>query len=98
MNMISRLRAALAAVQLTHPDFTEAASEEVVLQMLVAFGGEQVIFPKTTQGRPGRPAVSPVLQEAARRMQVGPDELMAEAARKSGMSRATFFRLRKQRE
>lgn len=94
MNVLARLRAALAAARAKRPDFTEEASEEVLLQILAALGGEQIIMPKTTQGRAGRPGVTADAQRAANEAMRGKDDL-ATIVKKTGLSRATLYRLMK---
>jgi Mor transcription activator family len=92
MNVLNRLRAALAAARAVRPDLSEEASEEVLQQILAALGGEQVILPKTTQGRAGRPSIPREVQAAVYRDALGTDSNAA-ITRKHGISRATLYRL-----
>lgn len=92
MSVLERIRQALATAREKRPGFTEEMSEEALLQILAALGGEQVILPKTTQGRRGRPATSADVQAAAYRDALGgePDSAITS---KHGISRATLYRL-----
>lgn len=94
MNVLARLRSALAAARQKHPSLTEEASEEALQQILAALGGEQVIMPKTTQGRAGRPSIPHQVQEAAFKDVLGTDSTATITAR-HGISRATLYRLMK---
>ncbi len=92
MNVLARLRAALAAARVKRPELTEEASEEVLQQILASLGGEQVIMPKTTQGRAGRPGVPLDAQRAAYQAMLGTEQV-SDIASRTGLSRATLYRL-----
>lgn len=92
MSVIERIREAFAKARARRPELTEELSEEALIEILAALNGERVVFPKTTQGRPGRPAVPPAVQQAAHRDALAgqPD---AAIIAKHGISRATLYRL-----
>lgn len=92
MSVLERLRAALAASRAKHPELSEEASEEVLLQILAALGGEQVVFPRTTQGRAGRPPIPRAVQTAAYEATLGADSNEA-IIKRHGISRSTLYRL-----
>jgi len=94
VNVLARLRAALAAARVKRPEITEEASEEVLQQILAALGGEQVIMPKTTQGRSGRPSLPISAQRSAFKAMLGPGQV-TDIVKSTGVSRSTLYRLMK---
>jgi hypothetical protein len=92
MSVLDTLREAFSRAREKKPGFTEDMSEEALVQILAALGGEQVILPKTTQGRAGRPAVADDVQRAAydAAMRNEPIERITSS---TGISRASLYRL-----
>lgn len=82
----------MARAQQAKPGFTQDMADEALLQILAAFNGEQVVMPKTTQGRAGRPSIPHEVQHAAHRDALAgqPDAVII---KKHGISRATLYRL-----
>lgn len=94
MSVLDTLREAFARARAVKPGFTEEMSEEALIQILAALGGEQVILPKTTQGRAGRPAIAPEVHAAVVRDALGNEPTDRITAR-HGISRSTLYRLMK---
>lgn len=94
MNVLEALRDAFRRAREKQPGFTESMSEEALRQILATLGGEQVIIPKTTSGRPGRPGIPTEVQEQAYRDGLSAAST-AEVTAKHGISRAALYRLMK---
>lgn len=95
MSVLDTLRTCFARAREQHPGFTDSMSEAALQQILSALGGEQVIMPKTTQGRPGRPRIPREVRDAAYQAGLGTEPTTTITDR-LGISRATMYRLMKQ--
>lgn len=94
MSVLDTMRQAFARAREKVPGFTEQMSEEALQQILAALGGEQVVMPKTTRGRSGRPGIPAEVQQVAYRAALTA-EPTASITSRTGISRATLYRLMK---
>lgn len=92
MSVLDTLRQAFARAREAKPGFTEDMSEEALTQILALLGGEQVIIPKTTQGRRGRPSPPVHVQRAAYEDMLR-NEPIERITSTHGISRTSLYRL-----